>query len=432
MKPKRIVIVGGGFAGVTLAQRLERVVPENVDLVLVSSENHFVFTPLLAETASREVSPLHVVVPGRQMVRKTQWLTAEVTRIDRSANCVHYRSRGGEQGAVEYDHLVLACGSVADFSSVPGLAEQAYPLRTLGDVVYLSNDLIGRLEEASLTDSTAERQRLLTVVVIGGGFSGVEIAGALKDLMDRTLRFYPQLRGITPKIVLLQKLDRILPEFGARSLSEYALRKLRSHRIDVRLNCQAAEITARDVLTDCGERIGAATIVCTIGNAGNPILRTLCLPLERGRLRTEPDMRVTGCTNVWALGDNALVPNAKSGQASPPTAQFATRQAKQLARNLAAALQNQPARPFSFHPLGIMASIGHHNAVAEVMGLQLSGFLAWVFWRSVYFAKMPTLARKIEVAMDWTRSLIFPTSVVHLELSRTPNHSQQAKAEAIQ
>ena len=432
MGKKRILIIGGGFAGVTLAQRLERIAPAETELVLLSNENHFVFTPLLAETAGREISPLHVVIPGRQMVRRTHWLTAAVTRIDRASNVVHYVSRHGESGAIPYDHLALACGSIVDFRSVPGLATHAYPLRTLGDAVFLSNDLIGKLEEASLHHDPAERARLLSVVVIGGGFSGVEIAGALKDLMNRTRRYYPELRGIPARIILLQQGDRILPEFGAASLSEYALRKLRADGIEVRLGSRAQEISEREVITAAGDRIGAGTIVCTVGNAGNPVLRTLDLPLERGRLKTEPDMRVTGCSNIWALGDNALVPNAWSGQASPPTAQFASRQARQLARNLAATLAGKPTRPFSFRPLGIMASIGHHKAVAEVLGLRLSGFLAWLFWRTVYLAKMPTLARKLEVAMDWARGIVFPANFVHLQMTRTPRDSEQVAAGAIQ
>lgn len=416
---RRILIVGGGFAGVTLAQHLERNLPQDIDLVLISSENHFVFTPLLAETVGREISPLHVVVPGRQMVRRTRWLTAEVTEVDRGSNIVRYISHGGERGFLQYDHLALACGSVVDFSTLPGLSAHAYPLRTLGDAVFLSNDLIGRLEEAALHADIAERQRLLTIVVIGGGFSGVEIAGALSDLMTRTRRYYPQLCDVEPRIILLQSGDRILPELQAASLSEYALKKLREDGIDVRLNTGASEVTATAVTTSSGEQIEAGTAICTVGNASNPILRTLGLPLERGRLKTEPDMRVAGCSNVWALGDNAQVPNAWTGKPSPPTAQFAERQAKRLAHNLDCVFSSRPTRPFSFRPLGIMASIGHHNAVAEVLGLCLSGFPAWIFWRTVYLAKMPTLSRKIEVAMDWLRSMLFPTNVTQLQLART-------------
>src|ERR1041385_6883315 len=157
---KRIVIVGGGFAGVTLAQRLERLTGKETEIVLVSSENHLVFSPLLAEAVGREISPLHVIVPGRQMVRRTQWLTARATRVDQTANEVHYVSPGGEQGVLSYDHLVIACGSVVDLSIIPGLSANAYPLKTLGDAVYLTNSLIGKLEEASMKADPVERQRL--------------------------------------------------------------------------------------------------------------------------------------------------------------------------------------------------------------------------------------------------------------------------------
>jgi NADH dehydrogenase len=427
MKAKRIVIAGGGFAGVTLAQRLERLTSPDVEILLISRENHFVFTPLLAETAGRQVSPLHVAAPGRQMVRRTNWLTAEVNRIDRANNVLDYVSRGGHKGQIEYDHLALACGAVTDFSGIPGLATHAYPLRTLGDAVFLSNDLIGRMEEASLNHSEAERRKLLTVVVIGGGFSGVEIAGSLNDLMDRTQRYYPQLRGMRPRVILLQNGSRILPEFGAPSLSEYALQKLRSNGIEVRLDSKAIAIAEDEVAVSHGERIPAATIVCTIGTSTNPILRTLDLALEHGRLQTRPDMGVEGCDNIWALGDNALVPNAKTGQASPPTAQFAVRQAQQLARNLARVLREQPTRPFSFRPLGIMASIGHRKAVAEVLGLRVSGFPGWFLWRAVYLAKMPGLPRKIEVAIDWARSIFFPANVVQLKLAHEIPRTEESR-----
>lgn len=415
----RIVIIGGGFAGVPLAQHLERHTSATTEIVLISSENHFVFTPLLAETVGREISLNHVVVPGREMVGRTHWITAEVTDIDRDARVVNYASHAGKRDAIGYDHLVLACGSMVDLSVIPGLATHAYPLKTLGDAMYLSNDLIGRLEEASVQTDSSERERLLTVVVIGGGFSGVEIAGAINDLMERTRRYYPQLSGTPPRIILLQSGERILPELQAASLSQYALEKLRATGVDVRVKVRAQEATAREVVLASGERIPAGTIVCTVGTAPNPILHTLGLPLERNRLKTESDMRVVGTANVWAIGDNAMVPNAYDGKPSPTTAQFATRQSKQLAENLARVLKDEPTRPFSFKPLGIMAAIGHHNAVAEVMGFRLSGFIAWFFWRSVYLSKMPTFSRKVEVAIDWALSILFPPNLVQLQMERT-------------
>ncbi len=415
----RIVILGGGFAGVTLAQELESLTDEGVEVVLLSSENHLVFSPLLAEAVGREISPLHVVVPGRQMVRRTQWLTARATSIDRLANQVHYVSAGGEQGALSYDQLVIACGSIVDLSIIPGLSRHAYPLKTLGDAVFLTNSLIGKLEEASMKTDREERRRLLKVVVIGGGFSGVEVAGAINDLLKRALRFYPRLQNDVIRIVLLHRGERIVPELHTESLSTFALHKLRARGIEIRLNTDAKEIKGRQVVLASGEEIEAETVVCTVGNTTNPLLNTLEVPLEMGRLKTAPDMRLAQGGNVWALGDSAAVPNAWDGKPSPPTAQFAMRQAKQLAANLARVLRGQETRPFSYRPLGMMASIGHHNAVAEICGFHFSGVVGWLLWRSVYLAKMPTHLRKVEVAIDWAWSALFRPNIVQVHMSRT-------------
>lgn len=419
MAEKRVIIVGGGFGGVTLAQHLERSVRSDIEIVLISGENHFVFTPMLAEVVGRSVSPLHIVVPGRQMVRRTNWLTARVTEIELEKNFVHYMASGGERGTLAYDHLVLACGSVVNLDIMPGMAAHAYPLKTLGDATFLGNDLIGRMEEASVESDSIKRQRLLTVVVIGGGFSGVEVSGAIADLLDRIRCFYPQLRHEQPRVILLHRGDRILPELNAPSLSEFAYSKLRERGIDVRLKTEAQEVSAIDVRLKSGEQIETATVVCTVGNMPNPLIRSLGLPINRGLIVTDPDMRVSGFTSAWALGDCAVVPNAYDGKPSPPTAQFVTRQAKQLADNLICTLKGQPTRPFSFKPLGVLASIGHKNGVAEILGFKLSGLLAWFFWRGIYLAKLPTLARKIEVAIDWAWQIFFPPNIVELQMART-------------
>jgi NADH:ubiquinone reductase (H+-translocating) len=419
----RIVIVGGGFAGVTLAQRLERLTDDRVEVVLLSSENHLVFSPLLAEAVGREIAPLHAVVPGRQMVRHTQWLTARATAIDYAANQVHYASSRGDRGVLSYDHLVIACGSVVDMSIIPGVRAHACTLKTLGDAVFLTNGLIEKLEQASMTTDPEERRRLLTVVVIGGGFSGVEVAGAINDLLKRARGYYTQLENQMMRVILLHRGDHIIPEMNARSLSEFALKKLRSQGIDVRLNTDAKEITNSRVRLTNGEQIEAGTVVCTVGNTTNPLLKTSGLPLEKGRVKTEPDMRVQETSNVWALGDSAAVPNAWDGKLSPPTAQFAVRQAKQLAANLVRVLKSQGTRAFSYRPLGMMASIGHHNAVAEICGLRISGFIGWFLWRSVYLAKMPTFLRKVEVSIDWTWSALFRPNIVQVHMTRTLDSS---------
>ena len=419
MRTSRIVIVGGGFGGVTLARRLEHLVPAAVEIVLIGAENHLVFSPMLAEVVGRSIEPLHVVVAGRRMVRRTRWLTATVTDIDMRGRRVGYVGEGGERGTLEYDHLVLVCGSVVNVNLVPGIAAYAYPLKTLGDAITLGNDLIGRLEQASAEVDPQARERLLSVVVIGGGFSGVEVAGQIGEVLERTRRFYPELRDSAPRVVLLQGADRLMPELNALSLSAFALRKLHKAGIDVRLGAIAEEVTATGVRLRSGERIEAAMVVSTIGTITNPLVTSLGLPLDHGRLPTEPDMRVRGATGVWALGDCALVPNAFDGRPSPATAQFAIRQARQLAANLARTIAGKQTKPFRFRPLGMLASLGHQKAVAEVLGFHLSGLPAWLMWRAVYLGKLPTLSRKLEVLIDWTWKLFFAPNVVQLRLSRT-------------
>jgi NADH:ubiquinone reductase (H+-translocating) len=425
---KSIVIVGGGFAGVTLAQRLERLLPTQTEIIVLSAENHLVFTPMLPEVVGRTISPLHVVVAGRQLTRRTKWLEARVSRIDRKKNEAHYLRRDGTPASIRYTHLVLACGSAANLEEIPGLASRGYPLKTVMDAIVMGNDLIGKFEAAATEPDVEARQRLLTVVVIGGGFSGVEVAGHIADLMRSVRRFYPELISVTPRIVMLQKGKSLLPELHHESLSEFTLKKLRKNGIEVRLETSAQKADSVAVHLKSGERIETGMIVCTVGTQTHPLIKSLALPLEKGRLQTDPDMKVGGTANVWTLGDCSLVPNAYDDRPCPATAQFAMQQARQLAENLERVSRNVATKPFCFRPRGMLASIGHRNAVAVIYGVKLSGFVAWFLWRGIYLAKLPTLSRKLEVAINWACSIPFPPNIVQLEVSK--NQPDEARSEA--
>ena len=294
----RIVIIGGGFAGVTLAEHLNRRVARNIEVVVISSENHMVFTPMLAEVAGRSLSGLDVVVSGRQVAPQATWLTATVTGVDLTKNEVEYTRPDGKIATLSYAHLILACGSGVNLDVVPGMAAHAYTLRTVGDGLILGNEVIARFEQAAVEPDDAERQRLLTVVVVGGGFTGVEAAGHLFDLMRNIHPFYPQLSRNRPRMLLLQRGARIVPEFQHDSLSEFALRKLQQNGLEVRLNTDVKEVTAQYVRLGTGERIGTGLTLCAIGTAPVPLLKEIGLPVEHGRLKTALDMRVTGTTNV--------------------------------------------------------------------------------------------------------------------------------------
>jgi NADH dehydrogenase len=418
-----IVILGGGFAGVYAARHLQRRL-RGKDIVLFSQENHLVFTPLLGNVVGSSINPMHVVQPVRQMIRRANCRTAAVTAIDLVAKEVHYRTPANQLARQPFSHLVIACGNSVKLDIIPGMSAHGWPLKTMGDALVLRNHLIGLLEKAQVEPDQERRKQLLSVVVVGGGFSGVEVAGEIADLLKESCRFYSDVPREEVRVTLLHRGERILPELPP-SLGEFAREKMTARGIDIRLKSQAQAVTEWGVRLKSGGEVPAATVVCTIGTTANALLTGAGLPMERGRIKTDGDLRVSGFENVWTLGDCAAVPNAYDNQPSPPTAQFAVRQAKWLARNLAAALAGKPTRPFKFKPLGAFASIGNRRAVGRVFGLRLSGLPAWFLWRGIYLSKMPTLSRKVQIAFDWLWQIFFARDIVQLNLWQTErlNHA---------
>lgn len=419
--PKTVVIVGGGFAGVECAGRLEALLSSDWQIVLFSAENHTTFTPLLAEVVGASISPLHVVWTIRQTLRRTVCHTAEISRVDFGPQEVEYRLFGGRVARQKYDHLILACGMVVNTDVLPGAAANSYALKTLGDALALRNHLIGQLERAEVEPDAQRRRDLLSFVVLGGGFSGVEVAGEIFDLLTDALPFYRSLRPGDRHVTIVQGSDRILPELP-EALGEYARARMSARGIEIRLRTRASAVTESDVTLEDGTAIRAGTAVCTIGNTTHPLVASSGLPLERGRIRTDSEMRVIGKDNVWAIGDCAVVPNAFDGRPSPTLAQFAVRQARQLAQNIGRQAAGLPTRPFRYRTLGLFAAIGRHNAVGQVLGFTFDGFFAWFLWRGIYLAKMPTFARKVQIAFDWAWDLLFPRDICELSPRETPRN----------
>jgi NADH dehydrogenase len=402
---------------VEAARRLRGRLPPGWETILFSRENHFVFTPLLPDAVGSAINPLHFVRPIRQMCRGVACRTADVTRVDFRRREVGFRS-GDREGVQSYDQLVVAVGSVTKLDLVPGMAAHAWPARTLGDVLALRNHLIGRMEQAEIETDPDRKRRLLSFVVVGGGFSGVEIAGEIFDLLTASCRFYGRVRKEEIRVTLAEGKDRILSLLPA-SLSDFALRKMRARGIDIRLSVRIRAVTETGVRLVSGEEIDAGTVVCTIGTTVHPLVASMGFAMEGDRIRTGPDMRVEDRPDVWAIGDCARVVNAADGRVSPATAQFAVRQGEQLAENLARVARGRPTRPFRFRYIGELVSIGRRNAVGEIFGLRVSGFPAWFIWRGVYLGKMPTLMRKIQVAFDWALEILMPRDIVKVDLGRT-------------
>jgi NADH dehydrogenase len=429
---KNLVIVGGGFAGTKTAQLLEHTLPPDWTLTLMSQENFITFNPLLPEVVGASIMPGHVIAPHRQMIHCTHVCMARVSEIDTGERLVHYLGEG--PGTLQYDELVLACGADANLDIVKGMAQVALPLKTIGDALFLRNRIIARLEQAELQPQAEHRRWLMTFIVVGGGFSGVETAGELADFLHASLKYYKRVRRDELRIVLLHSGDRLLPELSP-TLGRFTLRKMALQGVEVRLNARAVRVTDRDVHLDDGAILPGGTVVCTIGTQPNPLLKSIPAIKARGRLVVNPDMSVPGIEGLWALGDCAAVVNALDNNVCPPTAQFAEAQARQLAHNILARLAGQATRPFHFRPKGQLSSIGHNKAVAEIYGIKISGFVAWLMWRGLYLLRIPTLARKTRLFLEWNWAMFFPPDISHLGFRRTlrrssPSGEEPARASA--
>lgn len=421
-----VVIAGGGFAGAYCAKTLSRAWGPGAGrrVGLIADQNILVFQPMLAEVAGAALSPLSVVNPLREFCGHTNVLRGKIRDIHLDERRIVLDAGVYTSNiSIEFDHLVIALGGVVDLSRVPGMTEHGLVLKNVGDALNLRRTLIHRLEEANLADSPDIVRRLLTFVVVGGGYSGVETAGQILDLIADVKGLYQNLESFSSRVVLVHSGPFLLPDIGER-LGRYAEEQLRSRGLEIRLNSRVTAITATKAVLDNGERIETCTVVSTIGNAPHPLVAELAkryhLPQLKGRLLTEPTMQLKGYQNIWSVGDCAAIPLGDQ-PSCPPTAQFALRQGSQLAKNLERVFLGEELRPFQFTNLGQLASIGHRTAVAEVLGFQFSGFLAWWFWRTVYMAKLPGIERKIQVIAAWTLDLFFrrDISLLSLDQSRT-------------
>lgn len=410
-----VVIVGGGFAGTSVARALSGRLPPGVDLTLISEESYTTFNPLLPEAVGASIFPEQVVAPLRELLMPNEhrrFIMGRVTGVDSASRRLRCETLSGEREVV-YDHLVLAFGNRARLDLLPGMSEHALPLKTVGDALEIRNVVLRRIARIELETDAAIRQSLGHFVVIGGGFSGVEVAGELIDCLSSIRRFYPRVNAAELRVTVLHDGDRLLPELPA-SLGAAALKSLRHRKVDVHLGARAKQISDVGVGLVGGTMLEASTVIGTIGSMPNVLVHAMRLPTERGRIVVDNDLAVPGHQGLWALGDCAAVPTAFNDQTAPPTAQFAVREGCLLAHNLICALDGRPTRAFRHKSLGAMASIGHMKGVAEVFGIPLSGLPAWMLWRAYYLSQMPTLGRKLRIFVEWTWGMFFPADITHL------------------
>ncbi len=410
----RVVILGTGFAGLTVARQLRH---RRADLAIhaVNRENYALFTPMLPEVASGSIEPRHIAEPFRNAVPGATFVLGEVEGVDFGARSVATRHPvTGETTQLGYDQLVIALGAISSTHGIPGADAHTFGLKTLADAIRLRDELIRSLEAAAVSGDDAERRRLLTVAVVGGGFTGVEAAGELLAYLRAAARQYRGLDAASLRVVLVAGGDRILEQLPARFGSR-AQAMLAKRGVEIVLGDEVASVDAGGLTLKSGRRFESKTVVWSAGVRVPELVEQLDLPhSEHHAIQTNPDFSVAGRPGVWALGDCAAVPKPGGGS-YPQTAQDAVREGALLARNIDAALRGRRTRPFRYQSMGMMASLGAREGLAELPGGHLlAGFPAWLLWRAYYLSRLPGASRKTRVALDWALSLPFSEDIASI------------------
>lgn len=429
---RRIVILGGGFGGVYTAKYLHKFLKDSpVEICLVNRDNYMTFQPMLAEVIGDALGVYDTVSALSSLLPKTTLYINEIEKIDLKEKKVFLACPFKKQHIVlEYDELVLALGNSTDFIHLDnGVAQHALRFKNLSDTLILRNHIINVFEAAATERDPLLRQALLTFVIAGAGFTGTEVAAEVCDFIAKMLKKIPTIKKQEIRIYLVHSKDVILNELSP-SLGLYAMELLRKKGVTLRTGLKVESVTPHHAVLSNHEKIPSKTVISTAPANLNLVLEaTKDLPVSHDRVKTLPNLQVEGYDHVWALGDAAqiVLPN---GHLAPPTAQFAVREAKTLAKNIAAKLAQKPLANFDFKPLGLLAALGHRKAVGELFGfIKISGFLAWLMWRGIYWSKMPGISRKLKVLFTWLLDLFIPTEPVVLNVhSKKMMHHLHFKA----
>lgn len=419
MARPRIVVLGAGFGGAYCAHELEkRRVSSRADVFLIDRHNFLTFYPLLVEAGTGNLEPRHTVVPIRGFLRSAEFRMGEVLGIHVHRQSVTYRVSGTDlKREVPYDHLVVALGSVTRLPDLPGLRKYSFGMKSLTDAVALRDRAIQMLERADAVEDPLGRQSILRLVVVGGNFTGVEVAGEFQHFLREASRFYRNVRAGDCNVTLIEIADRILQALDPE-LSRFAAEHMRKRGIEILLSESVKEVQAERVILQSGGSIPSQTVIWCAGIAPNPLLEKAPFPVDgRGYILCERDLRVRGFENVWAIGDCAVNLDPE-GRPYPATAQHAVREGKQLARNLERVLKGLNPEPCDISSRGALAAIGCRTGVASVFGIKVAGFPAWFLYRTTYLLKIPGWSRKARVALDWTVDLLFSRDYVQLGIHR--------------
>ncbi len=431
-KAKKILVLGGGFAGIECVRKLESYFPkeEDIQITLVSSDNFFLFTPMLPQVASGTIETRHIVIPVRTLLKKAKFYEAEVKNIDPYGKTVTLSGTKEKRGiSLQYDYLVLALGSQTNFFGMDKLEQLAYSMKTLNDAVVLRNRVIDMLEQADNETDPILKKSLLTFVIVGGGFAGIETAGELMDLLHDARKFYPNIEKTDIRVIVLEAMSAILPGFNEK-LAKFALEKLHGRGIEVKVSTKLSSFTGDEVLiedaqppTDSNKQsvasaIQTRTLVWTAGVTPVDIIKKSVFKTNRGGIVVDEFLQAVDFPEVFAVGDCCYLIDPKTNRPLPPTAQSAESEAEIVAKNLYASITNREKEKFVYSPKGQMAVIGKRSAIASMFGIHLHGIFAWLLWRIIYLSKIPRLDKKVRIFLDWSIDMFFDRDIARLKVMR--------------
>jgi NADH dehydrogenase len=415
---RRVLILGGGFGSVYTALRLERELrrEDRTEVTLISPENFFLFTPMLAEIVSSQIDTSDAINPLRKLFKRTRFIEGSAIGLDLENRSVQISHPDGSRRNYSYDHLVIGVGALTGYFGMADVERNSYTAKTLGDAIRLRNRAIALLEIAVIEEDAAARQEVLTIVVAGGGFTGVEMAGEINDLIRNAAKSYPSISQRDIRVILVEAKGRVLPEFDEK-VAIIATKRLRAAGVEVRVNSTVTGAGEHEVRLKDQAAIRTRMLVWNTGVAANPFVTSSSLPQTgRGWIKVDAHMRVERYPGVWALGDCAQIPNAlRPGSSQPALAQHAMREAARLGRNIAADIRGEPTRPFRYRTMGQMATLGHYNGIGTIGPIRIWGFLAWAVWRSYYLWRLPRLEKRLRVATDWTVDFIFGRDISQIQ-----------------
>ena len=427
---KKIVILGGGFAGVECARKLESDFANDseIEIVMISEDNFLLFTPMLPQVASGMIETRHIIMPIRTICERTTFYEGRVKNIDPYGKIVNLWGTGEKRGiSIHYDFLVVALGSQTNFFGLSDVEKHAYTMKTLNDAVMLRNRIVDMLEQAENETNPILRKSLLTFVIVGGGFAGIETAGELMDLLLDARKHYPNIHRDDINVIVLEALPAILPGFS-ETLAKFAFEKMLERGIDIKLKTavtsfDGTEVTVKKLNGSEKEEIEVIrtnTLVWTAGVTPVNTIKRSMFKTDKGKMVVNDFLEVPDFPGVFAIGDCALFLDPESERPYPPTAQLAEAQAKTAAKNLHALIRNTEKSKFVFKSKGQMAIIGKRTGIASFFGSNIAGFWAWLLWRNVYLSKIPRMDKRVRVFLDWTIDLFFDRDISRMKFFRKP------------